>query len=132
MSYWGFAYPNLYIWDDQLNFYLNRLESYGVCLIVDSCYAGGFNDPPDWNLSIQSVNPFNQIQTDQAITKWIQGFGEEVRGQGRVVLMASCEDEVSYSGGFAPYLIDGFRGFGDTNMDGVVTVSYTHLTLPTN
>jgi len=121
VSFWGFAYPNLYIWDDQLNFYLNRLESYGVCLIVDSCYAGGFNDPPDWNLSIQSVNPFNQIQTDQAITKWIQGFGEEVRGQGRVVLMASCEDEVSYSGGFAPYLIDGFRGFGDTNMDGVVT-----------
>ena len=35
--------------------------------------------------------------------------------------MASCEDEVSYSGGFAPYLIDGLRGFGDTNMDGIVT-----------
>jgi len=121
VSFWGFAYPNLYIWDDQLNFYLNRLESYGVCLIVDSCYAGGFNDTSDWNLSIQSVNPFYQIQTDQAITKWIQGFGEEVQAQGRVVLMASCEDEVSYSGGFAPYLIDGFRGFGDTNMDGIVT-----------
>jgi 5-hydroxyisourate hydrolase-like protein (transthyretin family) len=121
VSFWGFAYPNLYIWDDELNVLLNRLESQGVCLIVDSCYAGGFNDPPDWNLSIQSVNPFYQIQTDQAITKWIKGFGEEVRGQGRVVLMASCEDEVSYSGGFAPYLIDGFRGFGDTNMDGVVT-----------
>ena len=121
MSYWGFAYPNLFIWDDELNFLLNRLESQGVCLIVDSCFAGGFNDPPDWNLSIQPVNPFYQIQTDQAITKWIQGFGEEVRGQGRVVLMASREDEVSYSGGFAPYLIDGFRGFGDTNMDGIVT-----------
>ena len=24
VSFWGFAYLNLYIWDDQLNFYLNR------------------------------------------------------------------------------------------------------------
>lgn len=121
MSYWGFAYPNMFIWDDELNFLLNRLESQGVCLIVDSCFAGGFNDPPDWNSTIQPANPLYQIKTDQAITKWIQGFGEDVRAQGRVVLMASCEDEVSYSGGFAPYLIDGFRGFGDTNMDGIVT-----------
>jgi len=121
VTYWGFAYPSLFIWDDQLNFLLNRLESQGVCLIVDTCFAGGFNDPPDWNSTIQPVNSYYQMQTDQAITKWIQGFGEEVRGQGRVVLMASREDEVSYSGGFAPYLIDGFRGFGDTNMDGIVT-----------
>ncbi len=121
MSYWGFAYPTMFIWDDELNVLLNRLESQGVCLIVDTCFAGGFNDPPDWNLTQQPVNSFYEIQTDQAITKWIEGFGEEVRGQGRVILMASCEDEVSYSGGFAPYLIDGFRGFGDTNMDGIVT-----------
>ncbi|MCK5030078.1 MAG: carboxypeptidase regulatory-like domain-containing protein, partial [Thermoplasmatales archaeon] len=112
---------NLFIWDDELNVLLNRLESQGVCLIVDSCYAGGFNDPPEWNFGIQSFNPFYQRKTDQAIQHWIEGFGEEVRAQGRVVLMASCEDEVSYSGGFAPYLIDGLRGFGDTNMDGIVT-----------
>ena len=121
MSYWGFEYGNLFIWDDQLNFLLNRLESQGVCLIVDSCFAGGFNDPPEWNFGIQSFNPFYQKQTDQAIQQWIEGFGEDVRAQGRVVLMASCEDEVSYSGGFAPYLIDGLRGFGDTNMDDIVT-----------
>lgn len=121
MSYWGFAYPTMFIWDDELNVLLNRLESQGVCLIVDTCFAGGFNDPPDWNLTQQPVNSFYEIQTDQAITKWIEGFGEEVRGQGRVILMASREDEVSYSGGFAPYLIDGFRGFGDANMDGIVT-----------
>ena len=121
VSYWGFEYLNLFIYDDQLNFLLNRLESQGVCFIVDSCYAGGFNDPPNWNSTALSANPFIQMQTDQAITRWIQGFGEEVKAQGRVVLMASCEDEVSYSGGFAPYLIDGFRGFGDTNLDGIVT-----------
>ncbi len=51
VSYWGFSFPGLVIWDDELNVLLNRLESKGVCLIVDSCYAGGFNDPPNWNLT---------------------------------------------------------------------------------
>jgi hypothetical protein len=35
--------------------------------------------------------------------------------------MGSCEDELSYSGGFAPYLIDGLRGYADSNRDGIVT-----------
>jgi len=121
VSYWGFVYNNLFIWDDQLNFLLNRLESEGVCLIVDSCYAGGFNDPPNWNMTDK-----NELQTfdekkDEDTLKWIEGFGEDVKAQGRVVLMASREDEVSYSGGFTPYLIDGLRGFSDTNDDGIIT-----------
>lgn len=51
----------------------------------------------------------------------MEGFAEDVRGQGRVVIMASREDEVSYSGAFAPYLIDGLKGFADSNMDGIIT-----------
>ena len=113
-SYWSFAYPSQFLHDDRLNFRLNRLESKGVCLIVDSCYAGGFNDPPDW-LGIRDT--INQI----SVEKWIQELGEDLRGQGRVVLMASREDEVSYSGGFAPFLIDGLRGFADSNSDDIVT-----------
>ena len=105
MTYWGFAYPSLFIYDDQINFLLNRLESQGVCLIVDSCFAGGFNDPPDWNMT---------SRPSVSSAEWMHGFAEDVRGQGRVVLMASCEDEVSYSGAFAPYLIDGLRGFADS------------------
>ncbi len=115
VSYWGFAYPMLFIYDDELNVLLNRLESKGVCLIVDSCFAGGFNDPPGWNIKNQNVA--KKISSKQ----WIEGFGEDVRGQARIVLMASCEDEVSYSGGFAPYLIDGLRGYADSNMDNIVT-----------
>lgn len=114
VSYWGFAYPGLYIWDDQLNFRLNQLESQGVCLIVDSCYAGGFNDPPGW---IKTSKNINKITTED----WIEGFGGELSGQKRVVLMASREDELSYSGGFAPYLIDGLRGYADDNSDDIVT-----------
>ena len=121
VSYWGFAYLNLFLWDDELNFLLNRLESQGVCLIVDSCFAGGFNDPPDWNIT--GINKYSNTQDDyqESSVKWIDGFGEDVQGQGRVVLMASREDEVSYSGGFSPYLIDGLRGFADTNLDDVIT-----------
>ena len=120
-SYWSFAYPTLGIWDDELNFLLNRLESSGVCLIVDSCYAGGFNDPPNWNKN--SRNIFSFLKKDNTVTSkdWMKDFAEEVRGQKRVVLMASCEDELSYSGGFAPYVIDGLRGYADSNLDGVVT-----------
>ena len=121
ISYWGFAFPNLFIWDDQLNFLLNRLESQGVCLIVDSCFAGGFNDPPDWNITDMNRYPIVKDDYQESAVKWIEGFGEDVRGQGRVVLMASREDEVSYSGGFSPYLIDGLRGFADTNLDGIIT-----------
>jgi hypothetical protein len=116
ISYWGFAYLKLYIWDDELNFLLNRLESQGVCLIVDSCHAGGFNDPPDWNKT-----SINNEDEEMSSVEWIEGFADDVRGQGRVVLMASREDEVAYSGGFAPYLIDGLRGFADVNDDYVVT-----------
>ncbi|MBN1281257.1 MAG: carboxypeptidase regulatory-like domain-containing protein [Candidatus Thermoplasmatota archaeon] len=115
VSYWGFAYEKLFLWDDLINVLLNRLESKGVCLIVDSCYAGGFNDPPNWNLTE------NTPEVQQTAADWVTGFGEEVRGQNRVVLMASSEDEVSYSGGFGPYIIDGLRGHGDINNDNIVT-----------
>lgn len=120
-SYWNFAYSPLFIWDDELNVLLNRLESQGVCLIVDSCYAGGFNDPPDWNKTYRNIPPYQRKDYTMSSTEWIEGFAEDVRGQGRVVLMASREDEAAYSGGFAPYLVDGLRGFADSNMDDVIS-----------
>jgi hypothetical protein len=119
VSYWGFAFKNLFIWDDELNVLLNRLESKGVCLIVDSCYAGGFNDPPNWNRT--NVNTPRDVQNEMSAADWVKGFGEDVRGQNRVVIMGSCEDELSYSGGFAPYLIDGLRGYADTNNDTTIS-----------
>lgn len=119
VSYWGFAYEQLVIYDDELNVLLNRLESKGVCLIVDSCYAGGFNDPPNWLFT--TTMPSSPRQNELAVQNWVKGFGEDVRGQNRVVLMASCEDEVSFSGGFGPYLIDGLRGYADTNQDNIIT-----------
>jgi len=95
VTYWGFAYNTSFITDDTINILLNKVRSENVCLIVDSCYAGGFND--HWRLLKASPE------------------------QHRVILMGSCEDELSYSGGFAPYLIDAFRGYADTNGDGMVS-----------
>ena len=95
VSYWGFAYNTSFIDDDQINIMLNQLKSNNVCLIVDSCYAGGFNDH----------------------YKLLKSAPE----QHRIILMGSREDEEAYSGGFAPYLIDGFRGYADSNGDGIVT-----------
>ena len=53
--------------------------------------------------------------------EYIEGFIEDVGAQGRVVLMASREDQLSYSGGFAPYVIDGLRKYADSNNDKIVT-----------
>ena len=111
-SFWHFAYDYRFIYDDQINYRLNTLESKAVCMIVDSCYAGGFNDGPNWIKNKQSSMTAKDL---------IIGFGEELSGQNRVILMASREDELSYSGGFAPYLIDGFRGYADINSDDIVT-----------
>ena len=119
VTYWGFTYPSLVIWDDELNVLLNRLESKGVCLIVDSCYAGGFNDPPNWNIT--DIPTDSQHQMAYAAEEWAKGFGEDVRGQKRVVLMGSCEDEEAVSGGFGPYLVDGIRGYADSNDDGIIS-----------
>ena len=95
VSYWGFALNTSFVTDDQINILLNQLKSDNVCLIVDSCYAGGFNDH------------YKLLKSAQE--------------QHRIILMGSREDEVSYSGGFGPYLIDGFRGYADSNGDGIVT-----------
>jgi hypothetical protein len=117
IPYWGFAFPMQFIWDDELNFLLNRLESKGVCLVVDSCFAGGFNDPPNWNRTSTSIPP----ASSKSAAEWAQGFGEDVRGQNRVIIMGSREDQEAYSGGFTPYFIDGLRGYADANQDNVVT-----------
>ena len=47
-------------------------------MIVDSCYAGGFNDDPSWN---------KNTQTSMTAKEWIMDFGGELSGQNRVILI---------------------------------------------
>ena len=123
-TYWSFVRKTHIIWDDEINFLLNRLESQGVCLIVDSCFAGGFND--SFNIKARkSILPFSGIQISSI--KWMEEFAEDVSGDGRVVIMSSHEFEASISGQFYPFLIDGLRGFADINLDGIVTAEELFL-----
>ncbi|MEA3458688.1 MAG: hypothetical protein U9R21_08440 [Candidatus Thermoplasmatota archaeon] len=60
VMYDGFETSYSFIWDDLLNFFLSMLQSKGVCLIVDSCFSGGFDDSPfrgmTQNYSAKSFN----------------------------------------------------------------------------
>lgn len=122
ITYWGFAIPTAFLWDDEINVELNQLRSQGVCLIVDSCYAGGFND--HWKLSTQG----SDTQTPE---QYMTSFVNSVKGQNRVVIMGCRADEEASSGAFAPQLIDGLRGYADSNHDGIVSAEEAfNYTLP--
>ncbi len=95
------------IWDDLLNFFLRLLRSKGICLIVDSCYSGGFNDQ-----YVKSKFKGHNIES------FTQGFAKEMKSNRRVVLMSSEEDTVSYGSFFTNFLITGFRGAADTSGNG--------------
>ena len=144
--YDGYVNKYSYIWDDLLNYYLYKLKSKGICLIVDSCYSGGFNDvsnefvssnevtttqetPRERNIynNAVCVNPSGKASTgklDQGLTLeglskkstepvkskdieaylFTQGLIEDVRGQGRVVLMSCEEDTPSWGSYFSNFL----------------------------
>lgn len=112
IMYHGFENWYAFIWDDLLNFFLSLLQSKGVCLIVDSCYSGGFNDFP---------MPYTTRLCEYDNKLFVHGLAEDLATQRRVVLMSSEEDTVSYGSHFSNYLIKGFWGAADSwgNGDGI-------------
>jgi hypothetical protein len=124
-TYWSDDFPLTMIRDDELNYYLSRLDSKGVSLILDTCHAGGFNDPPFQNIKDSSPETDSTEHKQNSWLHWSEGFADELRGQNRVVVMASREDELSYFGGLTPAFTDGLRGFADKNMDGMVSAEET-------
>lgn len=101
VMYHGFEYPLSFITDDMINFLLNMMQSKGVCLIVDSCFSGGFNDH-----SFSDINKVSQRHFNNE-------FIDDIGGKGRVVLMSSEEDTVSYGSVFSFNLIDALNGKAD-------------------
>jgi hypothetical protein len=86
--YNGFSTHYGFIWDDLLNFFVSIIKCKGLCLIVDSCYSGGFNDLP------------------LPITK-----------QPRYTATSCQENEESYGADFSNYIIAGLgNGLADTNI----------------
>ncbi len=105
VMYHGFDRWYSFIWDDLLNFLISLLNSKGVCLIVDSCFSGGFNDYPTFGRT-------NTLSTYTA-SDFVTGMAEELATQNRVVLMSSEEHTVSYGSDFSNFLIQGFWGWAD-------------------
>ncbi len=92
IMYNGFSDWYGLIWDDLLNFLLSSIKCQGLCLVVDSCYSGGFNDMP---LSFSN--------------------------QRRYTAMSCQENEVSYGTDFSNSFIGGLDGWADAtgNGDGI-------------
>jgi hypothetical protein len=93
------------IWDDMLNFFLSMIKCRGLCLIVDSCYSGGFND-----------SPYNDINPGQfSAQSFTNGFVQDVAATNRIVLMSCEENTVSFGTFFSNFLVEGFSGWADFN-----------------
>ena len=102
------ANPFAILTDDEINFFLNRLESKGIGLIVDSCHSGGFND--NWSYS------------KEAAEDWARGFAGELQGRNRVIVTSVPEEDTSYGSFFSDGIIKGLEGYGDANGDGLCSL----------
>ena len=157
VMYEGFDIWHEFIWDDLLNLYLSKINSKGLCLIVDSCYSGGFNDVSADNsnsapvsekfsrkvnilnrlsklrsfinvvletlysklftngkntvgnlpIYVQEREPVLNIDLKSNIESdlFTEGFLEDIGAQGRIALMSSEEDTVSWGSYFSNFLI---------------------------
>jgi hypothetical protein len=114
IMYDGFDKWYGFVWDDLLNFFISLLKSKGVCLIVDSCFSGGFNDNPLFKRT---------TSIEYSAESFTQDFTNELSSQNRIVLMSCEENEVSYGSDFSDLLIAGFAGLADIppfgNGDGI-------------
>jgi hypothetical protein len=110
IMYNGFTDWYGFIWDDLLNFFLSIIRCEALCLIVDSCYSGGFNDHP------YKINDYN-TKNDNRLTaeSFTQGFSQSIARKGRVVLMSSMEDQLTWGSFFSDFIIQGFQGSADDN-----------------
>jgi hypothetical protein len=102
--------------DDQLKSLLNKLDAEGVCVIIDTCYSGGFNDSAD--LPQEYLGLLN-THTEKTHHEWSQSFAAELSNPGKVILMSCRGSELSQGACFTYFAIEGFQGTADENHDGL-------------
>jgi hypothetical protein len=128
LTYYSCQYPLFtYIIDDELSRLLDDLESQGICVIIDSCFAGGFKDTQG-KAVIKNKIPITEHKNGEYSSKiFINEFLEEINKDGRVILMACQEDEYAfaYPGEghcFTNILVKSIgEGFGDFNNNGLIS-----------
>jgi hypothetical protein len=110
------ANPLGIITDDVINFLLNNLEAKGVCMIVDSCYSGGFND--NWKYDYMDVS---------SSTIKNQRYVKPGKDNNRIVLTSVGEKDISWGSYFSHFLVEGMKGYSDNNKDGICSVEEIFL-----
>lgn len=123
IPYEGFDDLTKFIWDDELVFLLNLLESKGICVIIDSCYSGGFNDRSFVKEKSSPIGHiFSKVKTiveRYHSVLWGKDFSNDVSGNGRMVLMSCREEELSFGSYFSEFIAEGLHGNADISMDEV-------------
>ncbi|HEC89103.1 MAG TPA: PKD domain-containing protein, partial [Thermoplasmatales archaeon] len=114
VPYEGFEDTSKFLWDDEINFFCSMLQSKGVCLIVDSCFSGGFNDV----LNIQNIRQGSP-------NNWVKEFINDLSNGRRVILMSCEEDELSYGSYFSRYIAEALNGNADKDNNGIVSAEET-------
>lgn len=119
VMYYGFERWYDFMTDDMLRFFLRFMQSDGVCMIIDSCFGGGFNDPIKAGIS-------SNIESSSA-EEFTKGFLDDIAAKGRVVMMSSTEEEYSYGSIFSEFISEGFNGWADLfgNNDRINTAEET-------
>ena len=106
-----------HIRDDELDMMLDAVNSDGIAVIIDSCFSGG----------IAKSSAITTKTIPKAEVEIIDGFGKDVGEEGRVVLMACDEGELSYENGvlqngvFSYYIVEGLNGAADSNSNDEVS-----------
>lgn len=126
--------PETAIRDDELDSWLDELESNHIVVAIDSCFSGGmvegtagmFRGLPQGTALGGAVSP-SQVG---------DGFAQDVSKPGRVVLMASREDQPSWefgdlkNGVFSYFLVQAlWSSSADVNGDGYVSAEEAFLYL---
>jgi hypothetical protein len=126
--------PETAIRDDELDSWLDELESNHIVVAIDSCFSGGmvegtagmFRGLPQGTALGGAVSP---LQVGD-------GFAQDVSKPGRVVLMASREDQPSWefgdlkNGVFSYFLVQAlWSSSADVNGDGYVSAEEAFLYL---
>ncbi len=109
--------------DDEINKRLSALDSKGVFVMIESCFSGGFNDPPSTSHTHNKiVAPADQTMS---LETWMDEFGKELSGPGRVILMSGEEDKITQGLCFTYFAMEGMQGRSDTNHDSICTAEET-------
>jgi uncharacterized caspase-like protein len=126
--------PETAIRDDELNLWLNELESQHITIIIDSCFSGGI--VATGAQAVKGLSGAAGLQSGELPLLVGDGFAQDINEAGRVILMASREDQGSWEFGelahgvFTYYLLEALRTpSADSNANGYVSAeeAYAYL-----